>query len=407
MEPAFLAYLAGCVLVFALIAEPLRRFSLTPAMFFLLAGLPAGSLGWGLIESEDTHATYLLAEITLALVLFVDATHVSPAHIIKPRGAPLRLLLLGLPLVVLAGAATAALFLPGLSFWEGAVLAAVIAPTDAALGQPLLEDKRVPSDVRHVLNVESGLNDGLSVPILLVLLCAARADAHPDMTTYWVEFGARQLVLGPITGVVVGYVASKLLFLVSHRFGESEMQARIGFVAVAVLSYGLAELVHGNGLIACFSAGLVCGKLARNPRLTSFADAEGKLLAGLVFFIVGAQLLPAAWEDVNLSTVGFAVVALSAARMLPAALTLMGTRLGAKAVVTIGWFGPRGVATIVLALLVQRVAKWEDTNVVFAAAITTVVMSIVLHGATAAPAVKWLARTRTTDRHPSDPEGRR
>ena len=389
MEPPFFAYVAGCVLLYALISRPLRRISLTAAIFFFFAGLPAGSFGLGLLESESMHGAYLLAEITLALVLFVDATHASPAHIVRPHGAPLRLLLLGLPLVVVAGTAIAMLFLPGLSVWEAAVLAAIVAPTDAALGQPILEDERVPGDIRHVLNVESGLNDGLSVPILLILLCVARSDAHPDMAGYWIGFSATQLILGPLTGAIVGYAGTKLLLRVA-RSRELEIQNRIGVAAVAILSYGLAELVHGNGLIACFIAGLVCGRVARRPQLTSFADAEGKLLAGLVFFVVGAQLLPAAWDDVNLSTLGFAIAALTIARMLPAGLTLIGTQMGWKAVVAIGWFGPRGVATIVFALLVDRLAEWDDRSIVFAAAMTTVALSIVLHGATALPAVRWL-----------------
>jgi sodium/hydrogen antiporter len=392
MESALFAYVAGCVLLYALVSEPLRKVSLTAAIFFFLTGLPAGAFGLGLLGSDSMDGTYLLAEITLALVLFVDATHASPADVVRPRGAPLRLLLLGLPLVVVVGTVAAKVFLPGLSLWEAAVLATIVAPTDAALGQPMLEDKRVPRDIRHILNVESGLNDGLSVPILLILLCVARSDAHPDMAGYWIGFSASQLILGPLTGALVGYAGTKLLLLASPQRSEQEIQNRIGIVAVAILSYGLAELVHGNGLIACFVAGLVSGKVARRPQLTSFADAEGKLLAGLVFFVVGAQLLPAAWENVNLSTVGFAIAVLTFARMVPATLTLIGTHLGIKAIVAIGWFGPRGIATIVFALVVERMAEWEGREVVFSAAVTTVALSILLHGATAIPAVNWLAK---------------
>jgi len=390
MEPAFVAYVAGCVLLYALIARPLRRVPLTAAIFFFLAGLPAGSFGLGLLEAESMHGAYLLAEVTLALVLFVDATHATPAQVLRPRGAPLRLLLLGLPLVVVAGTAAAMLLLPGLSVWEAAVLAAIVAPTDAALGQPILEDERVPGDIRNVLNVESGLNDGLNVPILLILLCVARSDAHPDMAGYWIEFSARQLTLGPLTGAIVGYAGTKLL-LRGGGAHELEIQSRIGIVAVAILAYGLAELVHGNGLIACFVAGLVCGRVPEGPRLTPFADAVGKLLASVLFFVVGAQLFPAAWDDVSLPILAFATAALTVARMIPAALTLIGTQMGWKAVVAIGWFGPRGVATIVFALLVDRLAQWDDRSLIFSAAMTTVALSIVLHGVTALPAANWLA----------------
>lgn len=195
MTPTFLAYIAGCVLLYSLFSDRLGKVSLTAAICFFVAGIPAGTFGFDLVDAESTHGAYRLSELTLALVLFIDATHASPAHIVRPRGAPMRLLLLGLPLVVLAGTAAAALLLPGLSIYEAAVLAAVVAPTDAALGQAFLEDKRVPGDIRHILNVESGLNDGLSVPIVLVLLCLARADTHPDMASYWIGFTIKQLLL--------------------------------------------------------------------------------------------------------------------------------------------------------------------------------------------------------------------
>ena len=390
MEPAFIAYIAGCVLLYALISWPLRRVGLTAAIFFFLAGLPAGFFGLGLLDPESMRGAYLLAEITLALVLFVDATHATPAQIVKPRGAPLRLLLFGLPLFIVAGSAAAMLLLPSLSMWEAAVLAAVVAPTDAALGQPILEDERVPGDIRHVLNVESGLNDGLSVPMLLILLCVARLDAHPDMTDYWIEFSVIQLTIGPLTGAIVGYAGTKLL-LRDTRVNEFETQSWIGVVAVAILAYGLAELVHGNGLIASFVAGLVCSRAPQGARLTPFADAVGKLLAGFVFFIVGAHLFPAAWDNVSLPILAFATAALTFVRIIPAALTLIGTQMGWKAVLAIGWFGPRGLATIVFALLVDRLALWDERSIVFSSAMTTVVLSIMLHGVTASLAANWLA----------------
>ncbi|MCA8975430.1 MAG: cation:proton antiporter [Planctomycetes bacterium] len=391
MQPALIAYLAACLLTYSLSSRWLRKLSLTSAIFFFFAGLPAGPFGLDLFGTESTEAAHLLANITLALVLFVDATHASPEHLLRPRGAPLRLLLLGLPLVVVAGTAVASLLLPGLSLWQAAVLAAVVAPTDAALGQPILQDERVPADIRHILNVESGLNDGLSVPILMVLLCAARTDAHPDMTAYWVRFGATQVVLGPLIGVLVGHAGAKLLARDSGVRGALEPDSRIGVAALAIVSYGLAEVLHGNGLLASFVAGLACGRVNRKAQLTAFADAEGKLLSGLVFFIVGALLLPQAWDSLSPATLAFAIAALTVTRVLPSVVTLLYTGLGHKAILAIGWFGPRGVATVVFALFVDRHAEWENRSAVFAAAMATVTLSIVLHGVTAVPAVRWLA----------------
>ncbi|MEL6188965.1 MAG: cation:proton antiporter, partial [Myxococcota bacterium] len=305
----------------------------------------------------------------------------------REHDLPVRLLALGMPLTVLLGAGLAVLILPELGWLEAAVLAAVLAPTDAALGQAVVSHEKVPVRIRQALNVESGLNDGVALPGVLILSCAASA-VHSDQTaSYWVLFTLKQVTLGPLAGLLVGFLGGKMVDgaitrgTITHGFRD------LSVIALALLSFSLAELVGGNGFIAAFVGGLTLGSVARDQcrGLFEFSESEGQLLTIATFALFGALMVPEAWEHLDGAVLAYALVSLTAARMLPVTLSLLGKKLRRSTHLFLGWFGPRGLASILFALLVVQEADLPHEALVVTAAVVTVVLSTFLHGMTAFP----------------------
>jgi sodium/hydrogen antiporter len=396
LEPAMVDFvvLASVVFAFGLVSRRLEGTVITAPIVFVAAGVVLGPAGLGLVEfGLDDHTVLLLGEIALAIVLFTDAARINLPSLRQNEGLPLRLLGIGMPLTIALGTAAAALLLTDLSFWEAAIVGTVLAPTDAALGQAVVSNPRVPARVRQALNVEAGLNDGLSVPFLALFLILA-VEAERLSANLWVRFALEQVGLGALVGVGVGLAGGWLVRWTSKRGWMTDSSQRLALLVLAIIAWALADQIGGNGFIAAFVGGLAVGPTVERvgEQLIRFTEAEGQLLNLSVFFIFGVLVIgliqPLSWEVAL-----YALLSLSVIRMLPVAVSLAGTHLRSVSVLFMGWFGPRGLASIVLGLIVvaeaPMLAGRDQIELVVA---LTVLFSVLLHGVTAAPLSAVYAR---------------
>ena len=383
-----LAVIVFGFLLYSLISGRLQGTVVTAPMVFIVFGFAVGTGGLNLAEVDLEHsAIHLIAELTLILVLFTDAARIDLNHVRRDHDLPTRMLLIGLPLSILAGSYFATRFFPEFSIWEAALLAALLAPTDAALGQPVVAAKAVPVRIRQAINIESGLNDGIALPA--VLLFAALASAHQGATgaSEWARFGLLQVTLGPLMGVAVGYVGARVLDESVERGWTNSSFQGIGILSLAVFVYVLAELVGGNGFIAAFVGGMVFGHTLRHPCtfLFEFMETEGQLLMLVTFLVFGATLLPEGIANVSLSIVLYAVLSLTVIRMIPIAISLLGSGLSLNSHLFLGWFGPRGLASILFVLLILEESDVPHREEILSITVITVALSALLHGISAAP----------------------
>jgi NhaP-type Na+/H+ or K+/H+ antiporter len=376
------------ILLFGAISRRSERSPLTPPMFFIAAGCLVSAHGLGLLEiSVESEEVHFLAELTLVVVLFTDASRIDLARLRREESLPLRLLGIGMPLTVLAGTGVAMMLWPGLVWVEAALLAAILTPTDAALGQAVVSNPLVPTRIRQTLNVESGLNDGIALPIVLILASMAGATEGETDSRYWLRFAALAVTLGPAVGAAVGWAGGRWLERgVATGWINGPFQ-RLSSLGLAFLAFAGAEIIGGNGFIAAFVAGLVLGNVGRNvcETLHEFAETEGQLLTLLVFLTFGAVMVPRAIETFSLVNLGYALLSLTLVRMVPVALSLLGSGLRAPSIAFLGWFGPRGLASILFALVVVEEGRLESAAVLEGVVVLTVLLSAVLHGASAYP----------------------
>ncbi len=361
---------------------------LTAPLLFVLIGLVLGSDAIGLHFEIGHSSIHLIAEVTLILVLFGDASRIDLRALKSELGIPVRLLLIAMPLTIAFGGGVAYLIFPGLGIAQAFLVGAILAPTDAALGQSVVSSPVVPKRIRQGLNVESGLNDGIAVPIILLLLCLASAQTEGGRTaTEWVWFAAKQLSLGPATGILVGFVGSALLTRGKEQDWFSESLERLLGVIIAIIAFTGAETVGGNGFIAAFLGGMVMGNRSRNVRtpVYEFLEAEGQLVSLLVFLLLGATLAWPVLEHVSPKHILYALASLTVIRLFPTALSLIGAKLRPSSVLFLGWFGPRGLASILFAMVALEEGTTADPHGVFTIVIITVLLSVLLHGITASP----------------------
>ncbi|MEM7030222.1 MAG: cation:proton antiporter, partial [Chloroflexota bacterium] len=259
------------------------------------------------------------------------------------------------------------------------------------LGQAVVSSPRVPIRIRQALNVESGLNDGIALPILLFFVSIAGAQEATGDAAYWIQFAALQIILGPIVGAGVGYLGGKLIaWAEKHNWVSASFQ-RLVALGLALLAFALAELVGGNGFIAAFCAGMTLGNLFRNVcgHLHEFAEAEGQLLTLLTFMFYGAVMLPPAFALFSWQIVVYAILSLTLIRMVPTAISLLGMGLRWRTTLFLGWFGPRGIASILYCLLILEAAELAGRDTMYSIIMITVLMSIFAHGLTAVPWSNW------------------
>ena len=392
MDYTVIVILAGAILLYGLVSNRLDETSVTAPMVLTGFGVVVAIVVPNPFGTEaGNEFVELLAEVTLILVLFSDAARIDLRQLKRDHNLPQRMLVVGMPLSIVLGAIIALVVFNQITFWEAALLAAVLAPTDAALGQAVVSSPLVPVRIRQALNVESGLNDGIALPFVMILTCLASAEHDPGAAGYWLKFGLLQVTMGPLAGLVVAYVGAKAIGLAIEKNWITEPFQGLAALSIAFLAFGCAELMHGNGFIAAFVAGLVFGNKLTQPCkfLYEFAETEGQLLTLLTFSIFGAVMMPMLGDEFQWTFVLYALISLTLVRMVPVALSLAGSGVRFPTVSFLGWFGPRGLASILFALLIIRQAKVENQELILLITITTVSLSILLHGVSAGPASKW------------------
>ena len=346
--------------------------------------------GLGLFEIDiENEVLEGFGELTLGFILFADAAATNSRNLLKESRIPKRLLLVSLPLTIMFGTAVAIGLFPNLSWQECALIAAILAPTDAALGYAVVTSKDVPERIRQGILVESGLNDGMALPMVLLFAALAFStmgeEAHG--LGYWLGFAATQISVGAIVGVVTGGVLGKLVHHADGKGWISHEFRNLTCIGVAILTLLLAEIVGGNGFIAAFVGGLVFGSFCkrRAGSLTSFVEEEGQLFSLIIFFLFGAVLLPAALEHFTGFCVLYAMLSLTVIRMGPTMVSLIGLKLKIPSQMFIGWFGPRGLASILFLLIAVEHDEMGRLSEIEAVVYVTVFLSVILHGATASP----------------------
>jgi NhaP-type Na+/H+ or K+/H+ antiporter len=310
-------------------------------------------------------------------------------------GLPVRLLGIGLPLTILAGALIGKLVLPNLTWLEAAALGAILAPTDAALGQAVVSAPSVPLRIRQALNVESGLNDGIALPVVLIFAAlGSMGGGEGRSAADWVQFAALQVTLGPLAGVTVAWIGGRLITWSDSREWMDGRFARLAGISLALLSFASAELIGGNGFIAAFVAGMTLGNSQRGKceYLYSFLEAEGQLLALLVFLLLGLSFAWPTLAESDGTMWLYAGLSLTVVRMVPVAISMIGTGLRPPSVLFLGWFGPRGLASLLFAILILEEAALPHGQLVFNVVILTVLGSVFAHGMSAAPAATWYGK---------------
>lgn len=382
--------------VFSRLAE---RSVITAPMVFVIVGVLVSFAPVELLrEGARAPVVKVLAELTLIMVLFVDASTINLKRLIRERNLPIRLLFIGLPITMVLGWLIALPIFPDQSWLMLLLMALILSPTDAALGQAVVTSPVVPERLRQTINVESGLNDGIALPpilICLAMIAGGGEDGHS--ATYWGGFVLKQFVYGPLIGGAVGWAGGKAIQLATSKGWMNHTFQRLGSVSLAILAYSTAEYFHGNGFIAAFFCGLLLGTEDKEirERIQEFGEADSHALILFIFLLFGVILVPRSFPFWDWRAVVYALLSLTVIRMLPVAISLLGTDLKAKSVLFIGWFGPRGIASVLylLMVLIQIGAEGHER---FVSVITlTVLLSIFLHGLTAVPFSKLFSAEKS------------
>ena len=400
-----LVAIALLLLAYAAVSRRLTGSLITAAMVFVVSGILVSDevLGWldPTIESESVR---WVAEATLTLVLFSDASRINLGVLRREYVLPLRLLAIGLPLTIVAGALAGVAVFGELAIIEAILLAIVLAPTDAALGQAVVTDPRVPSRVRQGLNVESGLNDGICVPLLLIAIAIAEAEEGAIGNGAAARLVLEEIGYGCLGGVVAGLAAAVVVRAAVPRRLVDSIWLQVVPVAGAAFAYGLAVWMGGSGFIAAFVGGAVFGGLRREVGgdVTLFLEEAGGLLGAVTFILFGAVMLVPMLDDLSADIVLYAVLSLTLVRMIPVGLAMLRSGARRPTVAFLGWFGPRGLASIVFAVILVEDADLANESVLLNTIFLTIGLSVLLHGLTATPLTRATQRgsrpTRATRR---------
>jgi NhaP-type Na+/H+ or K+/H+ antiporter len=396
MEAIGLLVVLVGILLIAGVSRRIRDTIITLPMLYVLFGLFVGLVIRDLIGlSLDDPLVEIIAQLTLVLVLATDASRINLKSVLSSYTLPLRLLGIGLPLTMLLGAVLAAAMFGQLGFWEAAILAVILAPTDASLGQSVVENPKVPVRIRQALNIESGLNDGFAMPFLILAISLAVSSETKVGSGYFVELAVSQIVFGVLAGVVLGYLGARYIGWGRKSGWMSGGLEKISWLALVLLAFGAAELVGGNGFIAAFVFGITSGNVISTQqmkRVDDFAEVENTLLILLTYMIFGMVMLIPALERINLTVVLYAVLSLTLVRMLPVAISLIGAKLRPVTVLFLGWFGPRGIASILYVLTVLEAEQVAGKETIYTVAMITIFMSVLAHGISAAPLADWYGK---------------
>jgi NhaP-type Na+/H+ or K+/H+ antiporter len=383
-----LAVLALFILVYSSVAGRVERTWVSGPILFTAFGLLIGPVGLDLLSFKtDRETIRTLAELTLALVLFTDAAAADMGVLRRTETLPARLLLIGLPLTILLGFGVGILLFGGLSLFEVALLATMLAPTDAALGKGVVTNEAVPEAVRQGLNVESGLNDGICVPILFVFLALATGKAGEGGP--WqlaLTLVAKEIGIGLAVGLLLTTVASLLLKFAKGQQWLTHTWIQVPVVALAFGCFAVAQFLGGSGFIAAFAGGLLFGVLTKQARdeFLRAAEGTGDTLALITWVIFGSAVVGQAVGNFSWLDLLYAVLSLTLIRILPVFLVLTGTGMSTEGKLFVGWFGPRGLASIVFGVILVN-ANLPNSGPIAMTVVCTIMLSILAHGITANP----------------------
>jgi NhaP-type Na+/H+ or K+/H+ antiporter len=373
--------------VYAVVARRLDRLSITAPIVMVVAGTVLGAGYLDVLPANvTTEAIRLVTELTLALILFADASTVPLRQAEGDVGIPVRLLCIGLPLTMAAGALAARLVFPSISWGEAALVAAILAPTDAALGVAVVTNPAVPERIRRVLNIESGLNDGIATPFVTLFLAMVIAGAAQE---HWAADALAELVRGAAFGIGIGYLGGRIVGWAKQAGWTTPLSEQLVVLSLAFVAYGAAISYSGNGFVAAFMAGLLFGGATRGQlhQATEFPDTVGLFSSFVVWIIFGAAFVgPVLRDGVHPRPVLYAVISLTVVRMLPVALSLIGTHFRPATIGFIGWFGPRGLASVVFTLLAFDALEAQPAAAQLVEITTwTILLSVLAHGLSSGP----------------------
>ena len=380
MEDVRILVIAMLLIVYSLVSRKLHGWWVSMPAAMVAAGYVVGPGGFDFLDiSVGSEMVKFVAEVTLALMLFHDASRIGLTRLRDQTSLPARLLGIGLPIMIVLGTLVAHLLFPSIGWLGAALIATMLAPTDAALGEEVVTDKRLPPWLRQGLNVESGLNDGLSVPVFLVLVgLATSQDWHTGALT--TEF-ARAIGFGVLAGAIFGGGGGLLIREAQRRGYMLGSWVRYSVFAIALSCYVAAAVLHGSGFIGAFVGGLFFGATSRQrgAEVLGFTSHLGTAFDTVSFVLLGAVLVPIALQYLTWQVVVYAVLSLVLIRCVSVFVAMLGSGAAWQTTVFMGWFGPRGLATVVftLMLLEESVANKE---VIASVAVVGVVLSVYAHG---------------------------
>ena len=362
------------IFAFGLVSRLAERYWITGPMVFMTVGILGSSLAFGFLHvTPDMGPVKLVAELALTLVLFIDATMINRSVFSgESRRIPVRLLLIGLPLTMIAGTMLGVWMFSEVSIWALMLMAFILSPTDAALGQAVVKSEGVPVNIRQSISVESGLNDGIALPPILIVMALLGAEAG-DHEGAWLGFVIKQVTLGPVVGFAVGWIGGKLMQVMSDKGWTEETFQRLSALPLAILAFAFAESVD---------------------QVQEFGETEGMQLILVVFLIFGLAMVPAAVPHWGIREVVYALASLTVLRMLPVAISLAGSKLDWQTISFIGWFGPRGIASVLYLLMAVAAIGVEGNEQVMSVIVLTIAISVYAHGISATPLSERYGRSQ-------------
>ncbi len=381
--------LVAVFVVYGLFASRLERSLITAPIFFVVTGLLLGPSGVGVLPGLDNETTLVITELTLGVLLFADAATVRLREVEGDALMPVRLLLVGLPLTMALGTVAARLLFPEAGWAAAALVASILAPTDAALGLAVVTNPTVPARIRRALNVESGLNDGIATPFVTLFLTLVIAEEGVG-SGHWAAEAAKEIGLALVVAVAVGVLGGKLV-MVARRLGwTSEISEQLVVLALSLLAYVGAVAIGGNGFVAAFVGGLLFGAStsSRMHEPVEFTETLGLFASFFVWTVFGALFVgPVITGEIDLVAILYAVVSLTLVRMVPVAAALAGAGLRRDTVAFMGWFGPRGLASVVFTLIAVEELHGAGpiADAIVEIATWTIMLSVVAHGLSAGP----------------------
>ena len=396
-----MAILAAFIFIYSIASGGLEKTPINGAIVFAAFGLIVGPLGLDLLTLDvDAEGLSTLAELTLALLLFADAANADLEKLKQFSRIPQRLLLVGLPLTILLGFGAGVILFSGLTLLEIAVLATMLAPTDAALGKAVVTNETVPSNIRESLNVESGLNDGICVPILFLFLALiTQAGTEGGTSLLALKLVAEEIGIGGGVGVALTLLGRMLLKRFADLGWVTETWRQLSVPALAVACFGVAQWIGGSGFIACFVGGMLFGRIVSKQHkhtLLLAAEGTGDTLALITWVVFGAVVVGRSIDSLTWQVVLYALLSLTLIRMVPVFLVLTGMKMRTDEKLFMGWFGPRGLASIVFAVIVMN-EHLPGGSTISVTVVCTIIFSVVAHGLSANPLAAALgARMKRT-----------